>query len=146
MFGAGCFWGVEVAFKKIPGVNSVCVGYSGGTTESPNYEQVCSGQTGHAEVAFVEYDPQEAKLEELLNTFWNIHDPTSLNKQGPDIGTQYRSAIFYYTEAQRQDIEKSYTEINKKLDKEIVTDIQQATKFWKAEEYHQSYLEKHNRA
>ncbi|MCB0356374.1 MAG: peptide-methionine (S)-S-oxide reductase MsrA [Bdellovibrionales bacterium] len=142
MFGAGCFWGVEVAFKKLEGVTTVQVGYSGGHTKNPNYEQICSGDTGHAEVAYVEYNPQLISTSTLLENFWQIHDPTSLNKQGPDVGTQYRSAIYYYTDDQKQAIESSLHKLSEKLQQEIVTEVAKASDFWPAEEYHQCYLEK----
>ncbi|PIT97917.1 MAG: peptide-methionine (S)-S-oxide reductase, partial [Candidatus Andersenbacteria bacterium CG10_big_fil_rev_8_21_14_0_10_54_11] len=101
LFGAGCFWGVEEVFRQVRGVLRTIVGYAGGTTEAPTYEQVCSGETGHAETVFVEYDPAVVSYEELLDVFWHTHDPTAVNRQGPDVGTQYRSVIFYYTPAQR---------------------------------------------
>lgn len=143
-FGAGCFWGVEEAFRKVPGIVSTQVGYSGGNFKNPTYEDVCSGKTGHAEVVQIEYDRDKISFEELLEFFFKIHDPTTLNKQGPDIGTQYRSVIFCHTEEQEkiarakvEKLEKSQIFKNK-----IVTEIKKATGFYKAEEYHQKYLEK----
>jgi peptide-methionine (S)-S-oxide reductase len=137
--GAGCFWCTEAVFQQIPGVVSVTSGYMGGSVKDPSYEQVCSGQTGHAEVAQIVYDPKVADLGKILATFWHVHDPTSLNRQGADIGTQYRSAIFYHTEAQRVVAEKSKTEAAKEFRKPIVTEITKATEFYPAEEYHQNY-------
>ena len=142
MFGAGCFWGVEHSFRKIEGVLDVQVGYSGGHLDNPTYEQVCAGNTGHAEVVLVEFDSETVSYEELLEAFWNMHDPTSLNRQGPDVGSQYRSAIFYFDDEQRQIAEKSKKDKQPDFSKEIVTEITSAGKFWRAEEYHQRYFEK----
>lgn len=142
MFGAGCFWGAEEAFKNLKGVTSTKVGYSGGHTKKPSYKDVCSSESGHAEVVYLEFDPSVISLDDLLNMFWQIHDPTSLNKQGPDIGTQYRSAVFYYSDEQLQQIQKSIECQNQLLNKQIVTEVSQAKDFWLAEEYHQCYLEK----
>ena len=142
MFGAGCFWGVEVAFRNVDGVKDAIAGYAGGTTERPSYEDVCSGTTGHAEVVEVEYDPAEASYERLLETFWSNHDPTTLNRQGPDVGSQYRSAIFYYTPAQHEAALESKAREQAKLSGPIVTEITPAPTFWPAEDYHQRYLEK----
>lgn len=142
MFGAGCFWGVESAFRKLKGVTNVTVGYSGGTKEHPSYEDVCSDKTGHAEVALVEYNPEVISISDLLTTFWSIHDPTSLNQQGPDIGSQYRSAIYFYNQEHEPIIKDSLTKQSQILNKEIVTEVLEAGDFWKAEEYHQCYLEK----
>ena len=144
-FGAGCFWGVEAAFRKIPGVVDIAVGYMGGSLENPTYEDVCGNATGHAEVVEVVYDPKKVSYEELLNVFWNIHDPTQINMQGPDVGAQYRSVIFYHTEEQKMEAEKSKAELNVsgKLKKPVATAIEPASKFWRAEEYHQRYAEKH---
>lgn len=138
-FGAGCFWGVEAAFQKVNGVVSTCVGYSGGTMENPTYKDVCTDRTGHAEVVQIEYDPKLISYEELLGIFFRIHNPTSLNRQGPDIGTQYRSVIFFHTLQQ----EKIAREYKNRLGKKIVTEILPAAPFYKAEEYHQRYHEKH---
>lgn len=144
-FGAGCFWGVEAAFRKVPGVADTAVGYMGGSLENPTYEDVCTDKTGHAEVVQIEYDPDKAPYEELLKTFWDIHDPTEINQQGPDVGTQYRSVIFYHTEEQRAQAEKSKIELDAsgKLKKPVATAIEPASMFWRAEEYHQRYAEKH---
>ncbi|HEY0368553.1 MAG TPA: peptide-methionine (S)-S-oxide reductase MsrA [Chthoniobacterales bacterium] len=144
MFGAGCFWGVEATFRQIPGVSNATVGYAGGTTENPTYEDVCSDETGHAEVVEVEYDPARVAYEKLLETFWANHDPTTLNRQGPDVGTQYRSVIFYYTPEQQRAAESSKAELDKsgRFRRPIVTQIEPAPKFFRAEEYHQRYLEK----
>lgn len=143
-FGAGCFWGVEAAFRQISGVIATQVGYAGGTLKNPTYEDVCTDTTGHAEVVEVEYDPERVSYEKLLEVFWKNHDPTTLNRQGPDIGTQYRSAIFYHDEEQKA----MATASKKKLEecgaykKPIVTEITPASTFYRAEEYHQQYLEK----
>lgn len=145
-FAAGCFWGIEEAFRNIKGVVSTSVGYMGGHTDNPTYENVCSGQTGHAETVLVIYDPSIVTYEELLNIFWNIHDPTTLNRQGPDIGEQYRSIIFYYDDSQGKSAKASKEELNKSgiYGMEIVTEIVPASdfNFYKAEEYHQQYLKK----
>ncbi len=143
MFGAGCFWGVEYNFSKIDGVDKVASGYSGGKTNNPTYEQVCSNSTEHAEVVLVEFDDSKVTYEELLEAFWNKHDPTTLDRQGPDVGSQYRSAIFYYDNEQKITAEKSLKHRQNKLNKKIVTEITQTKEFWKAEEYHQKYFEKH---
>jgi peptide-methionine (S)-S-oxide reductase len=144
MFGAGCFWGVEATFRNINGVTAATVGYAGGTTENPTYEDVCSSQTGHAEVVEVEFDPSVVSYRQLLDVFWANHDPTTLNRQGPDVGTQYRSAIFYYSPEQRAVAEESKAEVDKsgRFRRPIVTQIEPATQFYRAEEYHQRYLEK----
>ena len=144
MFGAGCFWGVEYNFSKLEGVNEVLSGYSGGKTPDPTYEQVCSNSTDHAEVVLIEFDPSVISYEELLNSFWEKHDPTTLNRQGPDVGSQYRSAIFYFDEEQRNLAQESLNKLQQKLKNKIVTEITEADTFWKAEEYHQKYFEKHN--
>jgi len=145
MFGAGCFWGVEYNFSKINGVNEVISGYSGGKAPNPTYEMVCSNNTEHAEVVLIDFNENEVKYEELLSVFWKKHDPTTLNRQGPDIGSQYRSAIFYYDNEQKIIAEESLQNLQKQLDREIVTEITKAQTFWKAEEYHQKYFEKHGR-
>lgn len=143
-FGAGCFWGVEETFRKLPGVIETSVGYMGGQTEQSTYEQVCSDRTGHAEVLQLTYDPDKVSYEELLKVFWNSHNPTTLNRQGPDVGTQYRSAIFYHTPEQKEIAEKSKEELGEsgKWKAPIVTEITEAKNFWKAEDYHQKYLMK----
>ena len=144
MFGAGCFWGVEYNFSKLDGVNEVLSGYSGGKTPNPTYEQVCNNSTEHAEVVLIEFDESVISYQELLNSFWEKHDPTTLNRQGPDVGSQYRSAIFYFDSEQKNLAQKSLSRLQQKLDKKIVTEITKADTFWKAEEYHQKYFEKHN--
>ena len=143
-FGAGCFWGVEVAFRKVPGVAATTAGYLGGTLANPTYEDVCTGRTGHAEVVEVAYDPAKVGYEDLLNVFWTNHDPTTLNRQGPDRGTQYRSAIFYHNEAQKAaaGISKDRWDASGRFSRPIVTEITAASTFYRAEEYHQRYLEK----
>ena len=143
-FGAGCFWGVEAAFREIPGVEETAVGYQGGTLKNPSYEDVCSGRTGHAEVVHIEYDPAVVSYDKLLDLFWAEHDPTTPNRQGPDVGTQYRSVIFYYTPAQKAAAEasKAKLEAARKFKRPIVTQIVAAPEFYRAEEYHQRYLEK----
>jgi len=147
-FGAGCFWGVEVAFRQVPGVVSTAVGYLGGTLPNPTYEDVCSGRTGHAEVVEVTYDPGRLGYDDLLNVFWTNHDPTTLNRQGPDRGTQYRSAIFYHDERQKAAAEASKERLGAsgRLPRPIVTEITPTSTFYPAEEYHQRYLEKHGLA
>ena len=144
-FAAGCFWGVEPAFRQIKGVLDVQVGYTGGTTSHPTYEQVCSHTTGHAEAVEVIYDPSVVSYERLLDVFWTIHNPTTPNRQGPDVGSQYRSAIFYHSDAQRQAAEhsKAALEQSHRFKQPIVTEITPAPAFWRAEEYHQRYHEKH---
>ena len=137
--GAGCFWCTEAVFQQIPGVVSVTSGYMGGSAKNPTYEQVCTGETGHAEVARIVYDPKVASLEKILETFWHVHDPTTLNRQGADFGTQYRSAIFYQTDAQKAVAEKSKAEAAKEFAKPIVTEITKAGEFYVAEDYHQNY-------
>lgn len=137
--GAGCFWCTEAVFQQIPGVLSVTSGYMGGSVKDPTYEQICRGDTGHAEVAQLVYDPKVTSLEKILSKFWHTHDPTSLNRQGADAGTQYRSAIYYQTEAQRVIAVKSKTEAGKEFSQPIVTEITAATKFYPAENYHQDY-------
>jgi peptide-methionine (S)-S-oxide reductase len=143
-FGAGCFWGVEVAFRQIPGVLDALAGYSGGTMPNPSYQDVCSDRTGHAEVVQITFDPARVSYDRLLDVFFTSHDPTQLNRQGPDVGRQYRSAIFYHSEAQREAAEaaKRKWEASGRWKRPIVTEISPAAPFWKAEEYHQRYLEK----
>lgn len=145
IFAAGCFWHVEEAFRQLKGVVSTTVGYIGGTTKNPTYEDVCTDNTGHAEAVEITFDPKKISYEELLSVFWDIHDPTTKNRQGPDIGTQYRSAIFYHSEEQKKQAEQSKKnlELSGKIRKKIVTEIQKATIFYPAEEYHQHYLLKH---
>ena len=141
-FAAGCFWGVEAAFSKVEGVKSTTVGYTGGHLQNPTYQQVCSHKTGHAEAVLITYDPTIISYEKLLEVFWTVHDPTTLNRQGPDVGSQYRSAIFYHNQNQRLAAEKSKQNAQTRFTKPIVTEITPATEFYKAEEYHQRYLEK----
>ena len=147
IFAAGCFWGVEAEFREVPGVVHVAAGYAGGKTANPTYEDVCSGATGHAEAVEVSYDPSKVSYQSLLDTFWNIHDPTTRNRQGFDFGSQYRSAIFYTTPEQRQAAEssKAALEAAKRFPRPIVTQIEPAGPFYRAEEYHQRYLEKQGR-
>ena len=144
-FGAGCFWGVEEAFRKVKGVTETEVGYSGGSMRNPTYEDVCADETGHAEVVKVTYDPKAVGYGELLKAFWDNHDPTTPNRQGPDVGTQYRSVIFYHTPEQKRLAERSKAELDKSGRfgrRKIVTEIVPASEFYKAEEYHQKYLQK----
>lgn len=147
-FGAGCFWGTEVTFRNVPGVITATSGYMGGTLENPTYEDVCTDKTGHAEVVEVEYDPSRVSYEQLLDVFWENHDPTTRNRQGPDVGTQYRSAIFYYDDAQRDAALASKDALDRsgRFKKPIVTEVTPASTFYRAEEYHQRYLEKHGLA
>lgn len=142
-FGAGCFWCVEHEFRKIKGVTSTAVGYMGGNLRNPTYEDVCSDQTGHAEVVQVEFDPSVVSYDQILNAFWHCHDPTSLNRQGPDVGTQYRSVIFCHDQDQEKTAKQSKEQQNlEKPGKKIVTEIVPAPEFYKAEEYHQQYYAK----
>jgi len=143
-FAAGCFWGVEATFRHVPGVMSTAVGYAGGTLENPTYKDVCTDRTGHAEVVELVYDPSQVAYTELLNTFWEVHDPTTLNRQGPDVGTQYRSAIFFHTPEQEAAARDSKASLDKsgRFKSRIVTEIAPAQKFYRAEDYHQQYLEK----
>jgi peptide-methionine (S)-S-oxide reductase len=144
MFGAGCFWSVEEAFRQVPGVVNAAVGYSGGTVLNPTYRMVCSDRTGHAEVVYLEYDAEQVSYDDLLNVFWQIHDPTTPNRQGVDIGSQYRSAIFFYSDEQRACAEASKKELQHsgRFRRPIVTEISPAGAFYRAEEYHQRYLGK----
>jgi methionine-S-sulfoxide reductase len=144
-FAAGCFWGVESIFKQVKGVVETTVGYTGGTYPNPTYRDVCTGITGHAEAVSVKYDPKIVSYEELLSLFWRLHNPTTPNRQGPDVGTQYRSAIFYHNEAQRVAAEKSKEEFDCSgvYTNKSVTQIVAASEFYKAEDYHQDYFEKH---
>lgn len=141
-FAAGCFWGVEAAFQEVIGVLKTQVGYTGGKSKNPSYEQVCSDRSGHAEAVEVEFDPAKVSFEKLLGLFWSIHDPTTLNRQGPDEGTQYRSAIFYHSEEQKKAAFLSRGQQQHKRSKKIVTEIVPATTFYRSEEYHQNYLGK----
>ena len=143
-FGAGCFWGVEETFRQIPGVTATAVGYSGGRVSNPTYEDVCTDETGHAEVVEVDYDPKVVSYDKLLDVFWNGHNPTQLNRQGPDVGTQYRSAIFFHDAEQEKAARASRDRLlaSGKFARPIVTEISPAQPFWRAEEYHQRYFEK----
>lgn len=144
-FGAGCFWGVEDAFRRVSGVTETAVGYMGGGLEHPSYQDVCSDRTGHAEVVQVEYDPQQVEYTQLLDLFWQVHDPTTRNRQGPDIGTQYRSVIFHHSAEQRAEALASKESLQSSgcFNRPIATEIEPAGTFWKAEEYHQNYYQKH---
>src|SRR5205823_9411229 len=143
-FGAGCFWGVEAAFRRVKGVTSTTVGYSGGHFQNPTYKDVCSDTTGHAEAVEVEYDPSQVSYEELLRVFWENHDPTQMNRQGPDMGSQYRSAIFFHTPEQEAAAQasKEALQASGQYRRPIATEIVPATVFYPAEDYHQQYLEK----
>jgi peptide-methionine (S)-S-oxide reductase len=141
-FAAGCFWGVEAAFRQLPGVLVTRVGYTGGSRERPSYEEVCTGRTGHAEAVEVEFDPARVTYDRLLDVFWQEHDPTTLNRQGPDRGTQYRSAVYFHSPEQETAAMASRDRAQSRFRKPIVTEITAADEFWPAEEYHQRYLEK----
>ena len=143
-FGAGCFWGAEVAFRNIPGVASTAVGYLGGVLENPTYEDIRRGDTGHAEVVQIEFDPARVSYKDLLEVFWDMHDPTQLNRQGPDVGSQYRSAIFFHTPEQETAARTAKSKLDhcRRYEQSIVTEIAPASAFYKAEESHQRYLEK----
>ncbi|MGD0436707.1 MAG: peptide-methionine (S)-S-oxide reductase MsrA [Bryobacteraceae bacterium] len=147
-FGAGCFWGVEAAFREVKGVLSTAVGYMGGKLSSPSYQDVCTDETGHAEVVQVEFDPAQVSYDDLLSVFWENHDPTTLNRQGPDVGTQYRSAIFFHNPEQKAAAEASKEALARsgRYRRPVVTEIVPAPEFWRAEEYHQQYLEKRGQA
>src|SRR3989344_4373931 len=144
MFGAGCFWGVQYDFDQVKGVIETEVGYAGGHTENPTYKNVCTNKTGHAEVVYLKYDEKLVTYNELLKIFWEMHDPTTMNRQGPDIGSQYRSIIFYYDDEQKELADKSKEELDKsgRYKNPVVTEIVLASKFYRAEEYHQKYFEK----
>src|SRR5438270_1040668 len=143
-FGAGCFWGIEAAFRQIPGVVDAAVGYSGGHTQNPTYKDVCSDETGHAEVVQVTFDPAKVSYEQLLEAFWGMHDPTQVNRQGPDFGSQYRTAIFFHSPEQEATAKKAKAALDAsgKFRRPIATEITAAGAFYRAEEYHQRYLEK----
>ena len=145
-FAAGCFWQVEETFRRVPGVVSTQVGYTGGETPNPTYRDVCSGSTGHAETLEIEFDPAQVSYDQLLDVFWQVHDPTQLNLQGPDVGTQYRSAIFVHSPEQEAAAHASKQAVQARSRKEIVTEIVPATQFHRAEEYHQRYMEKRTAA
>ena len=142
MFGAGCFWGVEEAFRNLEGVIATAAGYAGGTTENPTYKEVCSGRSGHAEVVRVEFDPVRVSYEQLLELFWTIHDPTQLNRQGPDVGSQYRTVIFHHGDRQRDAATASREAVGKsgRFARPVVTQIEPASTFSRAEDYHQQYI------
>lgn len=140
-FGAGCFWGVEDAFRQVPGVIDAISGYAGGDVVKPSYREVCTGRTGHAEVVEVTFDPEQVSYERLLDVFWQIHDPTTLNRQGPDVGTQYRSAIFAHSPEQGQAARASKESVQGRFNKPVVTEIRDAPSFFPAEDYHQRYFE-----
>lgn len=143
-FGAGCFWGVESTFREVPGVKDVVAGYEGGSTENPTYKDVCTDKTGHVEVVQIDFDPAKVSYEQLLDIFWKSHDPTQVNRQGPDYGTQYRTVIFYHTPEQEEiaRASKAKLEASGKHKRPIATAIEAARPFWRAEEYHQQYLAK----
>jgi len=143
-FGAGCFWGIEETFRHVEGVTGTAVGYAGGATENPSYEDVCTGRTGHAEVVQVEFDPARVSYEALLDVLWANHDPTTMNRQGPDVGTQYRSAIFFHSDEQREQAEASKNRAaeSSRFTRPIVTEITAAAPFYRAEDYHQQYFAK----
>jgi len=147
-FGAGCFWGVEEAFRNVKGVLSTSVGYAGGTQQNPTYQDVCTDKTGHAEVVEVEFDPSQVSYDELLDLFWSNHNPTTPNRQGPDVGTQYRSVIFYHSPEQQASANASKEKLEKsgRFNRPIVTHVEPAPTFWRAEEYHQHYLQKRGQA
>lgn len=141
-FGGGCFWGVEIAFRNVPGVVDTAVGFEGGTVANPTYEQVCRDDTGHAEVVQVEFDPERVSYEDLLDTFWDVHDPTQMNRQGPDVGRQYRSLIFFHSPEQEEQALESRARAQARIGRPLATVIEPASDFWRAEEYHQQYLVK----
>ena len=147
-FAAGCFWGVEVTFRNVDGVVDAIVGYTGGSTENPTYKQVCNDNTGHAEAIEVTFDPERVSYDELLEVFWQNHDPTQVNRQGPDYGTQYRSAIFFHSPEQEEAARKSKQALDAsgRLSRPVATEITAASTFWPAEDYHQRYLEKRGQA
>jgi len=147
IFGAGCFWGVEAAFRRVDGVTDTAVGYSGGTVPNPMYENVCGGKTGHAEVVEVTFDPDRVSYDKLLGVFWGCHDPTQLNRQGWDVGSQYRSCIFFHLPEHDEKARASMRQLQAtgRVDGAIVTEISPAAEFWRAEEYHQRYVEKQGR-
>ena len=148
MFAMGCFWHVEDVFMKTPGVTATLVGYSGGHTKNPTYKEVCTDETGHAEVVYLEFEPKQISFDQLLEIFWEHHDPTTLNRQGPDEGSQYRSAIFYFSEDQKEKALASKLKVEKegRFKRPVVTEITKASEFYKAEEYHQKYLQKNGLA
>ena len=144
--GGGCFWCIEAVFERLNGVDTVEAGYAGGTTENPSYDEVCGGKTGHAEVAQITFDPSKISYDSLLSVYWEAHDPTTLNRQGADVGTQYRSVIFYHSSQQKEAAERSLKNAQKSFDVPIVTEIKPLVKFFKAENYHQDYFRNHPNA
>ena len=145
-FGAGCFWQVEVEFRNLPGVVDAAAGYMGGELEHPSYQDVCTDRTGHAEVVQVDFDPEEVSYDELLERFWELHDPTQVNRQGPDVGSQYRSVVFFHSPEQQRAAEESKQRAQARFSRQIATEIVPAQTFWRAEEYHQQYLVKRGMA
>ena len=145
-FGAGCFWGVEVEFRNVPGVHDAAVGYMGGTLENPSYEAVCTDRTGHAEVVQVDFNPHEVSYEEVVEKFFEVHDPTQMNRQGPDVGSQYRSVVFFHSGDQREVAERVKERAGERFDRPVVTSVEPAAEFWRAEEHHQQYLVKRGMA
>jgi len=143
LLGGGCFWCLEAAYETLPGVTGVTSGYAGGTREAPSYEEVCTGETGHAEVVSISFNPEKTSFALILDLFWKIHDPTTLNRQGADVGTQYRSVIFYTDEAQKRAAEASIADQAARRTKAVVTELLPAPRFWPAEEYHHGYFRKH---
>lgn len=143
MLGGGCFWCLEAVYQRIDGIESVVSGYAGGQVDNPTYEQVCTGETGHAEVVLVTFNPEKISLREVLNLFWKAHDPTTPNRQGHDVGTQYRSAIYYSTEGQRRVAEESMSEAQERFSAPIVTEVAPLDRFYPAEDYHQNYFNSH---
>ena len=142
LFAAGCFWGVQYYFDQVPGVVKTTVGYTGGHTKNPSYEEVCSHGTGHAEATLIEFDPKQVTYETLVKQFFYMHDPTQLNRQGPDVGDEYRSAVFYFDDAQKQTAEKVREQAQKRFKKPVVTEVTKAATFYPAEEYHQKFTQK----
>jgi peptide-methionine (S)-S-oxide reductase len=147
-FGAGCFWGVELRFQQVPGVRETAVGFEGGKLDHPSYRDVCTDATGHAEVVEIDYDPEKVRYQQLLDLFFELHDPTQMNRQGPDWGTQYRSVVFFHSPEQEKAAKETITRLTaeKRFPKPIVTQVVPAQTFWRAEEYHQKYLEKRGAA
>jgi peptide-methionine (S)-S-oxide reductase len=145
-FAAGCFWGVEAEFRQIPGVTGTRVGYTGGHTDNPSYHDVCSDTTGHAEAVEVEFDPEQVSYDALLETFWRSHNPTQGNRQGPDVGSQYRSAVFFHSPEQQEAALASKARVQAQLPAQVTTEVVPAATFWEAEDYHQQYFEKQGRA
>jgi len=145
-FAAGCFWQVEETFRRVPGVSATRVGYQGGEAPNPTYGDVCSGATGHTETLEIDFDPEQVSYEQLLELFWQVHDPTQLNRQGPDVGTQYRSAIFFHSAEQEAAAQASKAAVQSRFSKDVMTEIVAAPEFFSAEDYHQRYIEKRQAA